>query len=84
MMFTYDSIVSSLGEQEERRKPYHEPELRVLGDVRSLTLGGSPGSPDSGGDTTHKLPGSMPQPGDFPPSPPGLFPPGMFPPPEGG
>lgn len=31
------------------RKPYRKPELRQLGDLRTLTLGGSPGTGDSGG-----------------------------------
>ena len=48
------------------RKPYRKPQLEVLGDLRTLTLGGSPGLNDSGGDTTHKLPGTMPQPVGFP------------------
>jgi hypothetical protein len=32
-----------------RRKPYKSPRLEVLGDVRDITLGGSPGVGDSGG-----------------------------------
>lgn len=31
-----------------RRKPYSPPELDVLGDVRDVTLGGTPGVNDSG------------------------------------
>ena len=30
------------------RRPYVPPQLVVLGDLRSLTLGGSPGANDSG------------------------------------
>ena len=30
------------------RRPYTSPRLAVLGDLRSLTLGGSPGANDSG------------------------------------
>lgn len=30
-----------------RRRPYHTPRLERLGDLRSLTLGGSPGAGDS-------------------------------------
>lgn len=30
------------------RKPYHAPCLEELGDLRAVTLGGSPGSGDSG------------------------------------
>lgn len=33
-----------------KRSPYHRPELQFFGDVRGLTLGGSPGMGDSGGD----------------------------------
>ena len=29
------------------RKPYSKPQLEMLGDLRNLTLGGSPGSGDS-------------------------------------
>ena len=32
----------------ERRRPYVSPRLVDLGDLRSLTLGGSPGAGDSG------------------------------------
>jgi hypothetical protein len=32
-----------------RRKPDGRPRLEVLGDVRDLTLGGSPGTGDSAG-----------------------------------
>jgi len=31
------------------RKPYRKPRLQELGDLRTLTLGGSPGTGDSGG-----------------------------------
>lgn len=41
------------------RKPYVSPVLRPLGDVRSLTLGGSPGVNDSGPNFfTQKPPGA--------------------------
>lgn len=30
------------------RRPYTSPRLTVLGDLRTLTLGGSPGANDSG------------------------------------
>ncbi len=30
------------------KKPYSRPVLRILGDIRSNTLGGSPGTGDSG------------------------------------
>lgn len=33
-----------------KRKPYHKPILEEMGDLRTLTLGGSPGYGDLGGD----------------------------------
>jgi hypothetical protein len=39
------------------RKPYRKPQLDALGDLRSLTLGGSPGAGDSGSSGTRKWPG---------------------------
>jgi hypothetical protein len=38
----------------ERRRPYVTPHLVELGDLRSLTLGGSPGANDSGLGTPRK------------------------------
>ena len=35
-------------EDAESRRPYVSPRLVELGDLRSLTLGGSPGAGDSG------------------------------------
>jgi hypothetical protein len=34
---------------EKLRKPYSKPQLMSLGDLRTLTLGGSPGYGDTGG-----------------------------------
>lgn len=34
--------------REGRRRPYTPPHLEALGDLRDLTLGGSPGTGDSG------------------------------------
>jgi hypothetical protein len=48
------------------RKAYRKPQLEDLGDLRTLTLGGSPGRLDSGGTLNTKPPMSLPQPGDFP------------------
>ena len=45
--------------QEGLRKVYRKPELNILGDLRSLTLGGSPGILDSGSEDVY-----------FPPTPP--------------
>ena len=40
---------SSLGSDTPlKRKPYKSPRLVCLGDIRSATLGGSPGTGDSG------------------------------------
>jgi len=36
------------------RKPYERPALRELGDVRGITLGGSPGAGESGFTTLFK------------------------------
>jgi hypothetical protein len=41
----------------ERRAPYAAPRIEPLGDLRELTLGGSPGVGDSGAATTQKCPG---------------------------
>jgi len=37
-----------------KRKPYERPALRELGDVRGITLGGSPGAGESGFTTLFK------------------------------
>jgi len=37
------------------RKPYEPPALTALGDVRDLTLGGSPGTGDSGNAGTEQF-----------------------------
>lgn len=39
------------------RAPYAAPRIVPLGDLRELTLGGSPGVGDSGAATTQKCPG---------------------------
>jgi hypothetical protein len=59
-----------LGGAENRRKPYRKPQLEELGDLRTLTLGGSPGLNDSGSSTTRRPPGNLPQFDGFPPLPP--------------
>ncbi len=45
---------------EELKKPYEEPELLLLGDLRSVILGGSLGTGESGGATVRRnaTPGS--------------------------
>ena len=54
------------------RKPYRKPQLEILGDLRTLTLGGSPGLNDSGSEFTRKPPPAptpgfpLPLPKDFP------------------
>lgn len=40
---------------ERCRRPYRPPRLEVLGDVRDLTFGGSPGIGDSGFPNTNPL-----------------------------
>jgi len=49
------------------RKPYTRPHLRVLGDLRSLTLGGSPGIGESGGFIRKTASGFLPPPATIPP-----------------
>lgn len=36
------------GREAPPRRPYSPPRLQIFGDVRSLTMGGSPGIGDSG------------------------------------
>lgn len=43
------SPISRSTDTAPRPKPWTTPRLRVFGDVRDLTLGGSPGGGDSGG-----------------------------------
>ena len=38
-----------------RKKAYHPPRLERFGDLRTLTLGGSPGVGDSGGSFTEMV-----------------------------
>ncbi len=45
----------------DTRADYVAPELRVLGDVRDLTLGASPGTGDSGSSGTFKALGRQGQ-----------------------
>ena len=62
------------------RKPYSKPQLEFLGDLRNLTLGGSPGSGDSSGQSPRnpvkifsgslKRPKGLPFPGINPPEKP--------------
>lgn len=66
-----------LGGELGNRKIYRKPLLKKLGDLRSLTLGGSPGVGDSSNGATQFPPGSGPTPGSYPV--PGGFPP-TFPP----
>jgi hypothetical protein len=63
----------------ENRKTYHKPQLQELGDLRSLTLGGSPGIRDSGTSRSRRPLGGMPQSGGFPRQP-GNVPPNGQPP----
>ena len=47
--------VDSVSKTDERRKAYQVPVLTVFGDVRQLTLGGSPGTGDSGSPGTQEF-----------------------------
>ncbi len=51
------------GDADRRRRPYRPPRLVDFGDVRDLTLGGTPGTGDSGNPTQ--------KPFAFGPGPPG-------------
>ncbi len=51
---------------DQRRKLYRKPQLQKLGDLRTLTLGGSYGALDSGSNHATKPFSPIPQPGDFP------------------
>jgi len=42
------STPSASAETSKPRRPYTSPRLSELGDLRTLTLGGSPGANDSG------------------------------------
>ncbi len=48
--------------EEIKRKPYSKPQLKALGDLHSLTLGGSPGTGESGGTTRKNKTSSIIQP----------------------
>lgn len=58
------------------KKFYRKPQLHKLGDLRTQTLGASPGTPDSGGGSVMEgdgtgtglkaIPRGYPNPGDFP------------------
>lgn len=45
------------GTGRQKRKPYSAPKLELYGDIRSLTLGGSPGVGDSGNQLNYQPPG---------------------------
>lgn len=42
----------------EKKRPYEPPVLQKAGNVRELTMGGSPGFGDSGSVGTRNIPGS--------------------------
>jgi hypothetical protein len=65
-----------LREEANRRKQYRKPQLEELGDLRTLTLGGSGGVMDSGSEGVRKPIGSLSQPEGFPPSQDGFPTPG--------
>jgi hypothetical protein len=57
--------------KKKEKLQYRKPQLEVLGDLRTLTLGGSPGSGDSGGGKPglpffRPFPAGYPQPDGFP------------------
>jgi len=50
---------ANCAEGRERQRVYVAPKLAFLGDVRTITLGGSPGSGDSGAPTSQNTPGQI-------------------------
>jgi hypothetical protein len=75
MLINYTSTTKELiSDKGIRRKLYRKPKLDILGDIRTLTLGGSPGGGDSGGGLYTQLPPGVhrsippgfPQPDGFP------------------
>jgi hypothetical protein len=82
MLNSYQTLTLNIGKS---RRPYRKPQLRKLGDLRTLTLGGSPGVGDSGSPGTRKPPGAgliienLPPPEDLFGTP--IPQPGEFPPP---
>jgi len=48
-LYSPETIFFIPDEAETRHKPYRKPHLEELGALRDLTLGGSPGTGDSGG-----------------------------------
>jgi hypothetical protein len=75
--FTQGAILMN---KNQNRKLYRKPRLEVLGDLRTLTLGGSPGLNDSGSEFTRKPPPIPPTPGFPLPLPEGVPTPGEQPP----
>jgi hypothetical protein len=51
MRLTFKTLepATTMGGMPEPKKPYAPPGLREFGELRTLTLGGSPGAGDSGG-----------------------------------
>jgi hypothetical protein len=45
----YEPIETHLSTRIEGRKPYRKPTLKILGDLRTLTLGGTPGGTGDSG-----------------------------------
>lgn len=45
---------SQMKNQDKTKKKYEKPELKPLGDIRDVTMGGSPGIGDSGNAGTEK------------------------------
>lgn len=65
-----DSQISETPAGSDRSR-YVTPRLETLGDIRDLTLGGSPGTGDSPGDPANqKSIGAGPQPSNNPQGPP--------------
>lgn len=66
-MFIHETDQPTVGGNTTQRKKYRKPKLEVLGDLRSLTLGGSPGVNDTGNPFVTQPQMNMPQRDGFPP-----------------
>ena len=53
------NVEKMIGQEPELRRFYIEPRLEVMGNIRDLTLGGSPGTGDSGASFEDPLGGTF-------------------------
>ena len=67
-MISYDkrdpkgiNVSEMVSQKHEMRRVYFQPRLEVMGNIRDLTLGGSPGAADSGLPNTDPLGLNVPE-----------------------